>query len=59
MLFPYGSVAALLAVLLLALLCVWAVFWLIRLAVRSGVNDALRMHRQWLDSTRERDRESL
>jgi hypothetical protein len=32
----------------LSLLSVWAAFWVIRLAVRHGVNDALRMNRGWL-----------
>jgi len=32
----------------LALLTVWAAFWVIRLAVRYGMNDALRMNRAWL-----------
>ena len=27
-----------------ALACVWAVFWIIRLGVRYGVNDAIRMN---------------
>jgi hypothetical protein len=31
-----------------ALLPIWAAFWLIRLAVRHGMNDALRMNREWL-----------
>ena len=39
--------AAVLAVVF-ALLCVWALFWIIRLAVRYGMNDALRMNRDWL-----------
>lgn len=29
----------------LALLSAWALFWIIRLAVRYGVNDAIRMNR--------------
>lgn len=33
-----------------AILCVFSLFWLIRLAVRYGVNDALRAHRKWLDA---------
>ena len=37
------------------LLCVWAVFWVIRLAVRYGVNDALQANRQWM-STPDRER---
>lgn len=31
---------------LLAVLIIWAAFWVIRLAVRHGVNDALQMNRQ-------------
>jgi hypothetical protein len=31
-----------------ALVTVWAAFWVIRLAVRHGMNDALRMNREWL-----------
>ena len=31
-----------------ALLTFWAAFWVIRLAVRHGMNDALRMNREWL-----------
>ncbi|WP_310963372.1 hypothetical protein [Nocardioides terrisoli] len=58
MVFPVGSLAELLTIGVFVLLCVWAVFWLIRLAVRSGVSDALRMNRKWLESTKERDRES-
>ncbi len=30
---------------ILALLCAWALFWIIRLGVRYGVNDAIRMNR--------------
>ena len=30
---------------LFALLCVWACFWIIRLGVRYGVNDAIQMNR--------------
>lgn len=40
---------------LLALLTVFAAFWVIRLAVRYGIDDALRMNRHWLASERERD----
>jgi hypothetical protein len=32
----------------LLLLSIWALFWIIRLAVRYGMNDALRMNRSWL-----------
>lgn len=56
---PFGSLAALLVFGVFALLCAWAVFWLIRLAVRYGVSDALRMDRQSLKATNERDRETL
>ena len=28
-----------------ALLCVWACFWIIRIGVRYGVNDAIQMNR--------------
>jgi hypothetical protein len=40
---------------ILALLATWATFWLIRLAVRYGMNDALRMNRDWLAPERDRD----
>lgn len=30
-------------------LAVFALFWVIRLAVRYGVDDALRKNRSWLD----------
>lgn len=33
---------------LFALLSLWAAFWVIRLGVRYGVNDALRKNRAWL-----------
>ena len=33
----------------LALASVWALFWIIRLGVRYGMDDALRMNRRWLD----------
>lgn len=39
----------------LALLTVWATFWVIRLAVRYGMNDALNMNRDWLASQRDHD----
>ena len=39
----------------LALLTVWATFWVIRLAVRYGMNDALHMNRAWLASERDHD----
>jgi hypothetical protein len=47
--------AAILYFGVLALLSVWATFWVIRLAVRYGMNDALRMNRHWLVSEGERD----
>jgi hypothetical protein len=34
---------------LLSLLALWAAFWLIRLAVRYGVDDALQRNPGWLD----------
>ena len=40
---------ALLLFVVVALLSVWAVFWLIRLAVRYGVDDALQRNRDWLE----------
>lgn len=42
----YLSPMELLIPIIFALLCLWATFWLIRLAVRFGVRDALREHRQ-------------
>jgi hypothetical protein len=30
------------------LMCAWAVFWVIRLAVRYGVDDALEANRHWM-----------
>jgi len=39
----------------IALLTVWAAFWVIRLAVRYGMNDALRMNRAWLAHESDRD----
>ncbi|MFS3127684.1 hypothetical protein ACLM5J_04690 [Nocardioides sp. Bht2] len=38
---------------LLSLATILALFWLIRLAVRYGVNDALQMNRSWLRSSDE------
>lgn len=32
---------------LFSLMVAWAVFWIIRLAVRYGVDDALHMNRDW------------
>ena len=37
-----------LSAVVMYLLAVFAVFWVIRLAVRYGMNDALRMNRAWL-----------
>jgi hypothetical protein len=39
----------------IAFLSIWAAFWVIRLAVRYGMNDALRMNREWLSSHQERE----
>ena len=39
---------------LMTLLILWASFWVIRLAVRYGVHDALRMNRGWLVPHQER-----
>ena len=36
-------------VLVLYFLAIFALFWVIRLAVRYGVDDALRKNRSWLD----------
>ena len=47
--------AAMLYFGVLALLTVWATFWVIRLAVRYGMNDALRMNRAWLAQESDRD----
>ena len=47
--------AAMLYFGVLALLTVWATFWVIRLAVRYGMNDALRMNRAWLVQESDRD----
>ncbi len=43
-----GNPVAILYPIALALITLWAVFWMIRLGVRYGVNDALRMNRGWL-----------
>lgn len=32
-----------------AVLALWSAFWVIRLAVRHGVDDALRMNKPWLN----------
>ncbi|HET7689980.1 MAG TPA: hypothetical protein VFK41_06365 [Nocardioidaceae bacterium] len=41
--------SAAIAFFLLYAASVFALFWLIRLAVRYGVDDALRKNRSWLD----------
>ncbi|MQW77112.1 hypothetical protein GHK92_14625 [Nocardioides sp. dk4132] len=41
---PLFTLALPLFTAVFALACVWAVFWIIRLAVRYGVNDAIRMN---------------
>lgn len=46
---------AMLYFVVLAFLAIWAAFWVIRLAVRYGMNDALRMNRAWLVPERDRD----
>lgn len=46
---------AMLDFVVLAFLAIWAAFWVIRLAVRYGMNDALRMNRAWLVPERDRD----
>jgi hypothetical protein len=48
----YLSPWGLLIPILFAVLCLWAAFWLIRLAVRYGVQDALRQHRQLTQAAR-------
>ena len=40
---------------ILALLSVWALFWIIRLGVRYGVNDAIRMNRGLLAERERQD----
>lgn len=50
-----SELGPLLAFAVLALLCVWTVFWVIRLAVRYGMHDALTIHRDWLTSQRDHD----
>ena len=42
-------VEAILFVVLLYLMAAIALFWLIRLAVRHGMNDALQWNRHWLE----------
>jgi hypothetical protein len=49
-------VEAILYFAVLAFLSFWAAFWVIRLAVRYGMNDALRMNRGWLTEKREQER---
>ncbi len=44
-----GPLELLIGAVVLALLVLEAIYWIIRLAVRSGVNDALRTNRQWLE----------
>ena len=46
-------VEAILYFAVLAFLSIWAAFWVIRLAVRYGVNDALRMNRDFLSAQQE------
>ncbi|MET0916521.1 MAG: hypothetical protein ABWY81_10025 [Jiangellaceae bacterium] len=46
---------AMLYFVVLAFLASWVAFWVIRLAVRYGINDALRMNRGWLVPERDRD----
>jgi len=50
----YLSPWGLLIPIIFAVLCLWAVFWLIRLAVRYGVRDALRRHRRLTEAARAR-----
>ena len=50
-----SNVEAVLYFAVLALLTISAALWVIRLAVRYGINDALRMNRDWLSAARERD----
>jgi hypothetical protein len=47
---PYGlKVTAALFFVLLYAATAFAVFWIIRLAVRHGVDDALKKNRGWLE----------
>jgi len=48
-------VEAVLYFAVLAVLSVWALFWIVRLAVRYGMNDALRMNRDWLGQAERSD----
>jgi hypothetical protein len=48
-------VEAILYFVALAALSIWAAFWVIRLAVRYGMNDAFGMNRDWLAPERDRD----
>lgn len=52
------ALAPLLSFTVLALLTLWAAFWVIRLAVRYGMNDALTMNRDWLTSQHDRNRDT-
>jgi hypothetical protein len=53
---PYDPrMEAVLYLVVLAALTIWAAFWVIRLAVRYGMNDALRMNRDWLEQARRSD----
>lgn len=45
---PSESIAATVFFLVLVLMSAWAVFWVIRLAVRYGMSDALRMNQHLL-----------
>lgn len=42
----FGTAEAIVFLVLLCLVTIWAVFWIIRLAVRYGVGDALEIQRQ-------------
>ncbi|WP_122816822.1 hypothetical protein [Nocardioides pantholopis] len=42
------SVATIIYFVVLALMSTWALFWVIRLAVRYGMSDALRMNQDLL-----------
>ena len=49
------AMEAVLYFVVLAALTLWAAFWVIRLAVRYGMNDALRLNRPWLSQEGDRD----
>lgn len=51
----YLSPWELLVPIIFVVLCLWAAFWLIRLAVRYGVQDALRQHRPLTEAARARE----